>query len=74
MVFGLSITTLLSSSISEEPKPQSTQSVQPASPTAWPSAKPAGWFVLWSAWHSSRKPSKSPGTPSKPASFTQDLR
>src|SRR5882762_2937243 len=74
-VASLLITTLLASSTSLPPKPQSRQCIQVSlSPVAWLSAKPGGWPFLLSAWHSLRKFAVSVGTLSKPASLTHDTR
>src|SRR5438067_10681207 len=45
-----------------------------ASPTAWPWAKPTGWFFSLSALASLRDPSVFSGNLSNPASFIQLIR
>ncbi len=63
--------TLPLSSTSFPPWDQTSQCTQSfPSPTAWPSARPAGVPFAFRAWQSLRKPGRSFGIPSKPAAFT----
>src|SRR5215475_8682192 len=74
-VSGELMMTLSSLSTVQALWPQSTQCSQPvASPVAWPSAKPAGVLLAFSALHISRKPGKSFGNSLKPALSVADLR
>src|SRR5437588_3897619 len=55
--------------------PHSTQCSQPLpSPSAWPSAKPAGVLFFFNALQSSRKPGKSFGNSLNPALFIDEMR
>src|SRR5205085_8485051 len=74
-VSGELMMTLSSLSTVQPLWPQSIQCSQPlASPEAWPSAKPAGVLLAFSALHISRKLGKSFGKSLKPALSVADLR
>src|SRR5437763_8229987 len=71
----LTATVLSSASTVLPPWAHRHQCVQSfASPTAWPRAKPIGWFFSLSALASFRDPSVLSGNFSNPASFTQLIR